>query len=170
MVTSWHNPKSIAMLKVQIYSVVWSTIFLSFLNITTCQGPYSKLCSAGEFTRICIPEDYMKFELPSTTEPTTVTIGVDIKDIPKVKDKDFSITINAYFMAQWKDTRLEINERKKNDLRRTLEQYEQVANGTEQQSQAENGTEQYEPTQNGPKLIPVNPEVFAKRLWLPDVG
>ena len=73
-------------------------------------------------------------------------------------------------MAQWKDTRLEINERKKNDLRRTLEQYEQVANGTEQQSQAENGTEQYEPTQNGPKLIPVNPEVFAKRLWLPDVG
>ena len=88
----------------------------------------------------------MKFELPSSEEPTTVTIGVDIKDIPKVKDKDFSITLNAYFMAQWRDTRLEINER--------------------------NGS-RMEPTfgeTNETKLIPVNPEVFAKRLWLPDVG
>ena len=150
MVTTMHNPNSIAVLKLQIYSVVWSTVFFSFLNITTCQGPYSKLCSAGEFTRICIPADYMKFELPSTSEPTTVTIGVDIKDIPKVKDKDFSITINAYFMAQWKDARLEINERRKNGSRKLLEQWEQADNGT--------------------KLIPVNPEVFAKRLWLPDVG
>ena len=86
----------------------------------------------------------------STSEPTTVTIGVDIKDIPKVKDKDFSITINAYFMAQWKDPRLEINERRKNGSRKLLEQWEQADNGTQ--------------------LIPVNPEVFAKRLWLPDVG
>ena len=91
MVAILRNSNSVTLLKVQIYSVVWSTIFLSFLNISTCQGPYSKLCSAGEFTRICIPEDYMKFELPSTTEPTAVTIGVDIKDIPKVKDKDFSL-------------------------------------------------------------------------------
>ena len=152
-----NNLNSIALLNVKIYSVVWATIFLSFLNITTCQGPYSKLCSAGEFTRICIPEDYMKFELPSTTEPTTVTIGVDIKDIPKVKDKDFSITINAYFMAQWRDARLEINERKKNGSRRMLEQSEPAKNLTEE-------------AKNEPKLIPVNPEVFAKRLWLPDVG
>ena len=150
MVALLRNSNSVTLLKVQIYSVVWSTIFLSFLNISTCQGPYSKLCSAGEFTRICIPEDYMKFELPSTTEPTAVTIGVDIKDIPKVKDKDFSITINAYFMAQWKDARLEINERKKNGSRKTSEQWDKADNDT--------------------KLIPVNPEVFAKRLWLPDVG
>ena len=88
----------------------------------------------------------MKFELPTSDEPTTVTIGVDIKDIPKVKDKDFSITLNAYFMAQWRDTRLEIN----------------MMNGSRIEDRF------YEA--NETKLIPVNPEVFAKRLWLPDVG
>ena len=69
------------------------------------------------------------------TGPTYVTIGVDIKDIPKVlhcylltllilvkpghieqndhhsfcvkvSDKDFSITINAYFNVKWRDPRL----------------------------------------------------------------
>ena len=88
----------------------------------------------------------MKFELPSSDEPTTVTIGVDIKDIPKVKDKDFSITLNAYFMAQWRDTRLEINE----------------MNGSRMEERFDGDNET--------KLIPVNPEVFSKRLWLPDVG
>ena len=88
----------------------------------------------------------MKFELPSSDEPTTVTIGVDIKDIPKVKDKDFSITLNAYFMAQWRDTRLEINE----------------MNGSRMEERFDEANES--------KLIPVNPEVFSKRLWLPDVG
>ena len=146
MVANLGHPNQ--MLSVQIYSILWSSLFLSFVNITTGFDPYSKLCSAGEFTRICIPLDYMKFELPSTDEPTIVTIGVDIKAIPKVKDKDFSITLNAYFMAQWRDTRLEINER--NTSRR-------VSRATE-----DNDT--------SPHLIPVNPEVFSKRLWLPDVG
>ena len=55
---------------------------------------------------ICLPEDYQKYDLPTTAGPTNVTVGVDIKDIPKVSDRDFSITINAYFMVKWKDTRL----------------------------------------------------------------
>ena len=38
--------------------------------------------------------------------PTFVTIGVDIKDIPKVSDQDFSITLNAYFNVKWRDPRL----------------------------------------------------------------
>ena len=38
--------------------------------------------------------------------PTIVTIGVDIKDIPKVSDQDFSITLNAYFNVKWRDPRL----------------------------------------------------------------
>ena len=35
---------------------------------------------------ICLPDNYVKFELPPET-PTYVSIGVDIKDIPKVSDK-----------------------------------------------------------------------------------
>ena len=55
-------------------------------------------------------------------QPITVSIGVDIKDIPKVSDTDFTITLNAYFIVKWKDTRLEVddiiktNRTKKNDL------------------------------------------------------
>ena len=88
----------------------------------------------------------MKFELPSTDAPTLVSIGVDIKDIPKVKDKDFSITINAYFIAKWRDVRLQINDLNDTRSRRQRVEDDEV------------------------KLIPVNPEVFSKRLWLPDVG
>ena len=134
------------MLSAQVYTIVWSFVFLSFLNITTCYDRYGPqtLCSEGEFTRICIPDDYMKFELPSSDEPTNVSIGVDIKDIPKVKDKDFSITINAYFLVKWRDVRLKIEETNRS------------------RSGSNTGDE--------PQLTPVNPEIFAKRLWLPDVG
>ena len=121
-------------------------VILIHLRITTGYDRHSTLCSAGQYTIICIPEDYMKFELPSTDAPTLVSIGVDIKDIPKVKDKDFSITINAYFIAKWRDVRLQIN-----DLNDTRSRRQRVEN-------------------DEVKLIPVNPEVFSKRLWLPDVG
>ena len=65
-------------------------------------------CAMGEVKRICVPKDYMKYELPTEEGATDVWIGVDIKDIPKVDDKDFSITLNAYFIAKWYDKRLEI--------------------------------------------------------------
>ena len=35
--------------------------------------------------RICLPPDYMKFELPQDETTNVVSIGVDIKDIPKVR-------------------------------------------------------------------------------------
>ena len=69
--------------------------------------PYRvKMCADGERTRICVPHDYIKFELPEDERATYVSIGVDIKDIPKVNDKDFSITLNAYFIVKWQDRRL----------------------------------------------------------------
>ncbi len=67
----------------------------------------AELCADGETLTICVPEDYMKFELPEEGEKAThVSIGVDVKDIPKVNDKDFSITMNAYFIVKWTDRRL----------------------------------------------------------------
>ena len=66
----------------------------------------SNLCADGELMRICVPADYMKYELPQDSQATHVSIGVDIKDIPKVNDKDFSITLNAYFIVKWRDDRL----------------------------------------------------------------
>ena len=54
---------------------------------------------------ICVPPDYAKFELPPNS-PSTISIGIDIKDIPKVSDKDFSVTLNAYFIVKWRDSRV----------------------------------------------------------------
>ena len=45
----------------------------------------NSLCTDGEVMKICVPEDYMKFELPVEGASTLVSIGVDIKDIPKVR-------------------------------------------------------------------------------------
>ena len=67
------------------------------------------MCAVGGRQRICIPENYQKYDLPLQTKPTFVTIGVDIKDIPKVSDKDFSITLNAYFNVKWRDPRLQFH-------------------------------------------------------------
>ena len=78
------------------------------LEAEQIHGGHVGFCADGEFKRICIPKDYMKYELPTDEGATDVSIGVDIKDIPKVNDKDFSITLNAYFIAKWLDKRLEI--------------------------------------------------------------
>ena len=74
------------------------------MKVTSLGGDL--VCAVGGRQRICIPENYQKYDLPLQTKPTFVTIGVDIKDIPKVSDKDFSITLNAYFNVKWRDPRL----------------------------------------------------------------
>ena len=81
-------------------------------NKTMCPERVKKQnCADGERTRICVPADYIKFELPEDERPTYVKVGVDIKDIPKVNDKDFSITMNAYFIVKWQDRRLIVEKR-----------------------------------------------------------
>ena len=62
-----------------------------------------------------MPDEYVKFELPPAS-PTTVQIGVDIKDIPKVSDKDFSVTLNAYFIVKWKDPRIIVSDSRNKSL------------------------------------------------------
>ena len=54
-------------------------------------------------------QDYSKFDLPNETQ-TVVNVGIDIKDIPKIADKEFSVTLNAFFVVRWKDERLVIDQ------------------------------------------------------------
>ena len=96
-------------------------LLLSWPALLTCEdkqdgptvpkGGRARMCADGERTRICVPDDYVKFELPEDDRATYVHIGVDIKDIPKVNDKDFSITMNAYFIVKWQDRRLIVEKR-----------------------------------------------------------
>lgn len=41
---------------------------------------------------------------------------MDIKDIPKVSDKDFSVTLNAYFIVKWKDSRVIVTDGRNRSL------------------------------------------------------
>ena len=67
---------------------------------------FSKL---NRFKIINILQDYSKFDLPNETQ-TVVNVGIDIKDIPKIADKEFSVTLNAFFVVRWKDERLVIDQ------------------------------------------------------------
>ena len=75
----------------------------------------STICAKGN--SICIPRDYSKFDLPNETK-TIVNVGIDIKDIPKIADKEFSVTLNAFFVVRCKDERL-VNDQDK--LKRILD-------------------------------------------------
>ena len=99
-------------------------IMLTLLsNKTLVSNSQSAICAKGN--SICIPEvfskfkslmleqfilqDYSKFDLPNETQ-TVVNVGIDIKDIPKIADKEFSVTLNAFFVVRWKDERLVIDQ------------------------------------------------------------
>ena len=73
-------------------------------------GLASKVCAKGE--AICIPSNYSKFDLPNESAQTVVNVGIDIKDIPKIDDKEFSITLNAFFVVRWTDKRMIIDQHK----------------------------------------------------------
>ena len=68
-----------------------------------------RVCAKGN--SICIPLNYKKFDIPNETK-TNVNVGIDIKDIPKIDDIDFSVTLNAFFVVRWTDERLVIDQEK----------------------------------------------------------
>ena len=79
---------------------------------------------------ITIPHGYSKNSLPNKTrtevnvgmifnnykiatdqgfldvDNVTDISGIDIKDIPNVNDRDFSVTLNGFFLVRWRDPRL----------------------------------------------------------------
>ena len=84
-------------------------IIITMKTITMKTITISITCLILQGNSICIPKDYSKFDLPNETR-TVVNVGIDIKDIPKIDDKDFSVTLNAFFVVQWTDERLLIDQ------------------------------------------------------------
>ena len=80
----------------------WGALVLSFRSS-------SRVCAKGQ--AICIPSNYSKFDLPNETL-TVVHVGIDIKDIPKIDDQEYSITLNAFFVVRWTDKRMIIDKEK----------------------------------------------------------
>ena len=96
------------------------------------------MCAKGD--AICIPSNYSKFDLPNETL-TTVNVGIDIKDIPKIDDQEFSITLNAFFVVRWTDERMIIDQDKMDNL--------------------------FKDGEDPNSFIPVDVS-FIKEFWLPD--
>ncbi len=97
-----------------------------------------RVCAKGD--AICIPSNYSKFDLPNETQ-TLVNVGIDIKDIPKIDDQEYSITLNAFFVVRWTDERMIIDQDK---MRRIFKDDEDLDS-----------------------WIPVDVS-FIKEFWLPD--
>ena len=54
---------------------------------------------------LCILSNYSKFELPQENA-NIIRIGVDIKDITKIDEKESTITMTGYFIVKWIDNRI----------------------------------------------------------------
>lgn len=127
--------------------------FNIWLDRSSSQHDY-EIITLVTWQTICLPADYVKFELPPET-PTYVSIGVDIKDIPKVSDKDFSVTLNAYFIVKWRDPRIIVSDA------RNLS----VSAGQQDKSQTANRNNN---DLDVPVLTALNLAIL-KDLWMPDV-
>ena len=81
--------------------------YINSIPVTPPTVVKPRVCAKGD--AICIPSNYSKFDLPNE-DLTTVNVGIDIKDIPKIDDKEFSITLNAFFVVRWTDARMIIDQ------------------------------------------------------------
>ena len=56
----------------------------------------------------CLPETYSKFDLP-TTGVVIIYVTIDIDEVLRINDKDYSITFSCYFNVKWTDPRIHID-------------------------------------------------------------
>ena len=103
-------------------------------------------CDAGGNHLACLPKNYSKFELPVKQGINDIFVSIDIDEVLRINDKDYSITFSCYFNVKWPEKRLHLD--------------------------PEFGREQTLPgvnhTDNPNIMVPMNLE-FVKDLWLPNI-
>jgi len=73
------------------------------------QGKGGFMCSKGISKNICLPDDYSKFELPNPEGVNLIYVSIDIDEVLRINDKDYSITFATYFNVEWIERRLYID-------------------------------------------------------------
>ncbi|XP_023344754.1 glycine receptor subunit alpha-1 [Eurytemora carolleeae] len=91
-------------------------------------------------THICLPRGYNKFDLPYNNQVNVIDIGIDITDVLRINDKEYSVEFSCYFNVMWKEPRLHIPEQLLEELN----------------------------MKNSDAMFPVNVEL-VNLLWLPNV-
>jgi len=83
----------------------------SILQICMCLSADELVCSDGENTHLCLPQDYNKFDLPYASKPNMIDIGIDITDVLRINDKEYGVEFSSYFNVMWSEPRLHIPDR-----------------------------------------------------------
>jgi len=109
------------------------------IPLPPAQGKGGFKCSAGISKQICLLDNYSKFELPITEGVNKIYVSIDIDEVLRINDKDYSITFATYFNVEWSERRLFVDP-----------ELEAQYNNTE------------------PMMVPMNLE-FVKDLWLPNI-
>jgi len=92
----------------------WACVFELILNCPTTCSTYSFLnsCSLSTVwtalppavrTPFWTPAHWAQFELPYTLETNNISIIIDIEEVLRINDKDYSITFSTYFNVEWKE-------------------------------------------------------------------
>jgi len=102
----------------------------------------------------CLPKEYSKFELPikQAEGNNLIRVTIDIDEVLRINDKDYSITFSCYFNVEWKEKRIHLGPKF----------------GAEQCSANGGGAECTNTTGNKDIIVPMNLE-FVKDLWLPNI-
>jgi len=108
--------------------------------LSPAQGKGGFKCSAGISKNICLKDNYSKFELPKTEGVNVIYVSIDIDEVLRINDKDYSITFATYFNVEWIERRLYVDP-----------VFAAQNNASKEQV-----------------LIPMNLE-FVKDLWLPNI-
>ena len=126
------------------------TLFLillfNFVNVTDAGNKNEFRCSEKNELSVCLPKSYSKFELPIKKGVNKMKIAIDIIEVLRINDKDYSITFACYFNVYWEEKRIRLG----------------PTFGAEQVGPGVNATG------NGQVTESMNLE-FVKSLWLPNI-
>jgi hypothetical protein len=145
-------PKMVAHLgstMVRAVRQAWAIFVLASLLHQTVLAEGAKggfRCDSGGNQLACLPKNYSKFELPVKQGVNDITVSIDIDEVLRINDKDYSITFACYFNVKWPEKRIHLD--------------------------PEFGREQAGPgvnhTHNPNIMVPMNLE-FVKDLWVPNI-
>lgn len=95
------------------FLTTWSSSIQAYNSHNTVNGIIQNpvvSCQDVKKKILCLPLEYSKFDLPYRNDHNLIDIGIEISDVLKIDDKDYSITFSLYFNVQWSEPRLNLSQ------------------------------------------------------------
>ena len=121
-------------------------LIILFNVSSTAAGKNGFRCGDKNELPACLPKSYSKFELPNKKSVNRMKVTIDIIEVLRINDKDYSITFACYFNVMWMEKRIQLG----------------PTFGIDQVKEGQNATG------NAAIAESLNLE-FVKSLWLPNI-